>query len=150
MEDSLRKNLADIRREIIAKDFSRMNDMQRQAVFSVSGPLLILAGAGSGKTTVLINRIAYMIKYGNAYLSDDFAIEPNEDDLSLLKDVLKGEEVKNRARANSLLSLDPVDPWSIMAITFTNKAADELKLRLEKMLGSENSGVTAATFTRYA
>ncbi len=146
MEDSLRKNLADIRREIIAKDFSRMNDMQRQAVFSVNGPLLILAGAGSGKTTVLINRIAYMIKYGNAYLSDDFAIEPNEDDLSLLKDVLKGEEVKNRARANSLLSLDPVDPWSIMAITFTNKAADELKSRLEKMLGSENSGVTAATF----
>ena len=55
-----------------------MNDMQRQAVFSVNGPLLILAGAGSGKTTVLINRIAYMIKYGNAYLSDDFAVEPNE------------------------------------------------------------------------
>ena len=53
MEDSLRKNLADIRREIIAKDFSRMNDMQRQAVFSVSGPLLILAGAGSGKPRCL-------------------------------------------------------------------------------------------------
>ena len=63
-------NFTDLRRKLIEKEFSRMNDMQREAVFNVNGAVLILAGAGSGKTTVLVNRIAYLIKYGNAYHSD--------------------------------------------------------------------------------
>ena len=58
-----------LRRAVLEKEFSRMNERQRQAVFSVNGPLLILAGAGSGKTTVLINRIANILRYGNAYNS---------------------------------------------------------------------------------
>ena len=57
----------ELRKKIIEKDFARMNDKQKQAIFTVNGPLLILAGAGSGKTTVLVNRIANIIKYGNAY-----------------------------------------------------------------------------------
>ena len=51
----------------LEKNFSKMNDKQREAVFQVKGAVLILAGAGSGKTTVLVNRIANMIYFGNAY-----------------------------------------------------------------------------------
>ena len=82
----------------------KMNPRQLEAVLHTEGPLLILAGAGSGKTTVLINRIAYII------------------DQSLAK------------------------PWQILAITFTNKAAGELKERLTAMLGDTGGDVWAATF----
>ena len=59
-----------LRRQIIENEFKRMNDMQKKAVFNTKGPLLILAGAGSGKTTVVVNRIANLIKYGDAYNSE--------------------------------------------------------------------------------
>ena len=85
-------------------NFSNLNDKQREAVFKTDGPVLILAGAGSGKTTVLINRIAYLIGGLN------------------------------------------VRPYQILAITFTNKAATELKNRLVNMLGGEGDEVFASTF----
>ena len=56
-----------LRKKIIERDFSSLNNMQKEAVLSTEGPLLVLAGAGSGKTTVLVNRIANIIKYGKAY-----------------------------------------------------------------------------------
>ena len=56
-----------LRRQVLEKVFARMNEKQRQAVFHVEGPLLILAGAGSGKTTVLVNRVANIIRFGCAY-----------------------------------------------------------------------------------
>ena len=59
-----------LRRRLIAQHFSHLNDMQLEAVLTINGPLLILAGAGSGKTTVLVNRVVFLIKYGNAYFSD--------------------------------------------------------------------------------
>ena len=58
-----------LRREIIEGDYTRLNDMQRKAVFHTKGPLLVLAGAGSGKTTVLIHRIANLVRYGDGYES---------------------------------------------------------------------------------
>ena len=70
-----------LRKSIIEKDFSRMNDRQFQAVTTANGPLLVLAGAGSGKTTVLVNRIAYLIRYGNAYQSA--AVPANVSDFEL-------------------------------------------------------------------
>ena len=55
------------KRRLFEKAQSSLNDRQRDAVFATEGPLLVIAGAGSGKTTVLVNRVEYIIKYGNAY-----------------------------------------------------------------------------------
>ena len=134
-----------LRKKIIEKDFSRMNDMQKKAIFQIEGPLLILAGAGSGKTTVLVNRIANIVKYGNAYNSRQVAFKPNERDIALMKEYLEGNE-EVLFDIEDLLCDEPAKPWQILAITFTNKAANELKERLEKMLGSEADEIWASTF----
>ncbi len=134
-----------LRRRLIEKEFSRMNDMQKSAVFNVNGAVLILAGAGSGKTTVLVNRIAYLIKYGNAYHSDFSYRVPTEEDAALLQDYIEnGGTLPDGVQA--LLSVDAPQPWQILAITFTNKAANELKSRLEAMLGEKGNDVWASTF----
>lgn len=81
-----------------------LNEMQQKAVNTTEGPLLILAGAGSGKTTVLVNRVEHIISSGLAL------------------------------------------PWQVLAITFTNKAAGELKERLIKAVGAEAESIWAYTF----
>ena len=134
-----------LRKKLIEKEFSRMNDMQKSAVFNVNGAVLILAGAGSGKTTVLVNRIAYLIKYGNAYNSDFSYRVPTEEDTTALEGYIEnGGTLPDRVQA--LLSVDAPQPWQILAITFTNKAANELKSRLEAMLGEKGNDVWASTF----
>ena len=57
----------DLKHELFDIYYEKLNDMQRESVYSVNGPNLILAGAGSGKTTVLVNRITHIIRYGNGY-----------------------------------------------------------------------------------
>ena len=127
------------RKEYICAEFSHLNDRQIDAVMATEGPLLILAGAGSGKTTVLINRIANLLKYGKASDSDELPAFADEKTLEALKTRAPGAEV--------FAALDPVEPWRILAITFTNKAAGELKSRLERMLGTESANdVWACTF----
>lgn len=131
-----------LRRQIIEKNFARMNDMQFKAVTATEGPLLILAGAGSGKTTVLVNRIANLIQYGRAYASSDAAgAGPREAELA--ERYLRGEITE---LPGGLLGVRPARPWEILAITFTNKAAGELKERIEKMLGLAALDVWAGTF----
>ncbi len=138
-------NFYSLRKKLIEKEFSRMNDMQKSAVFNVNGAVLILAGAGSGKTTVLVNRIAYLIKYGNAYHSDFSYRVPTEEDTAMLQNYIEnGGTLPDRVQA--LLSVDAPQPWQILAITFTNKAANELKSRLEAMLGEKGNDVWASTF----
>lgn len=140
------KEFFELRQKIIERDFHNMNDKQRQAIFQVKGPVLILAGAGSGKTTVIVNRIANIVKYGNAYESKQVDFEPTERDIENMKRYLDGDE-SVLFDIEDLLSVDPARPWQILAITFTNKAANELKERLEKMLGEkEASDIWASTF----
>ena len=139
------KEFLELRKKIIEKDFKYMNDKQREAIFQVKGPVLILAGAGSGKTTVIVNRIANIVKYGDAYKSKEVAFEPSERDMRLMRAYLDGEE-DALFDIEDLLSVEPARPWQILAITFTNKAANELKERLEKMLGEEAKEIWASTF----
>ncbi len=123
--------------------FSRMNDMQQKAVFTVNGPVLVLAGAGSGKTTVIVNRIANLINFGNAY-NDDTAVY-SDDEMQFLYDYAQGK-TDDFDTLRDIVAVNPVKPWNILAITFTNKAAGELKERLSSMLGDEGGSVNASTF----
>ncbi|MBQ6266732.1 MAG: UvrD-helicase domain-containing protein [Clostridia bacterium] len=134
-----------LRRRIIERDFQKLNEMQRKAVLSTEGPLLVLAGAGSGKTTVLVNRIANLIKYGRAYHSEDAAYEPTDHELAQLRAVAAGEEPLP-FELEGLMQVQAAKPWEILAITFTNKAAGELKSRLEQMLGAQANDIWASTF----
>ncbi len=127
----------------LKKYFSRMNDMQQEAVFTVNGPVLVLAGAGSGKTTVIVNRIANMINFGNAYF--DTTREGNDGDIAFLKDYADGK-TDDFDTLRDTVAVDPVRPWNILAITFTNKAAGELKERLSAMMGEEALNINASTF----
>lgn len=138
---TLQEQIKALRRRAIEQDFSRMNPMQMAAVTKINGPVLILAGAGSGKTTVLVNRIANLCRYGDAYLSDEVsAVQPQ--DLDAAQDFLKhpGEMVPY------CLRVAPAKPWQILAITFTNKAAGELKERIEAKLGEGARDIWAGTF----
>ena len=144
---SLENRFIEARKRLIAADFKGLNDMQRQAVLATEGPLLLLAGAGSGKTTVLINRIGNLMKYGRASDSPELPGEITEADAQLLERAAAGTCTEEElARAKRLAALEPVEPWRILAITFTNKAAGELKTRLETMLGATAQDVWAMTF----
>ncbi|MEG1971752.1 MAG: UvrD-helicase domain-containing protein, partial [Oscillospiraceae bacterium] len=136
----------DLRRKAIEKRFSSLNNMQRKAVLKTEGPLLIMAGAGSGKTTVLINRVANLLLFGNAYESTD--IFGNSDYLiPELEGYLEGKlKEEDSASLFEKLSVNRPRPWEILAITFTNKAAGELKERLVSMLGDLGGRVAASTF----
>ena len=134
------------RRQYIASQFSQLNDMQRQAVLTTQGPLLLLAGAGSGKTTVLINRIANLLRFGCASDSDFVPETVTEEDVSFLEALCEPLSDEDRFRADRLCALDPAVPWSVIAITFTNKAANEMKDRLSALLGPQAEDIWAMTF----
>ena len=134
-----------LRRQVIEREFSRMNERQLEAVTTTEGPLLVLAGAGSGKTTVLVNRIANIVKFGQAYTSDDIARPVDERDVQMVRDYLNGT-IEWNYDLEDLLAVRPARPWQILAITFTNKAANELKERLNAFLGDEALDVWAGTF----
>ncbi len=137
------KDIDMIKKQALERFFSRMNPMQQKAVFRVNGPLLILAGAGSGKTTVLVNRIANMIHFGDAYNTTGQIF--TDEEAAFIKDYAEGRTDDGR-RLAAVIGVRQVRPWNILAITFTNKAAGELKERIEKILGEEGRGIVAATF----
>ena len=147
MNETYETRFLTARRQYIASQFSNLNDMQQEAVLTTDGPLLLLAGAGSGKTTVLINRIANLMKYGSG--ADSYEIPPfiTEVDVEFLENAvgreLSDEEIQY---ADRLCAVRPAAPWSIIAITFTNKAANELKERLSVLLGPEAQDIWAMTF----
>ena len=134
------------RRAYIESQFHELNPDQRKAVLTTDGPLLLLAGAGSGKTTVLINRIANLIRFGRASDSRDIPDTVSAEDVDFLESLVRPVSEQDRFRADFLCALEPAAPWSILAITFTNKAANELKERLTAMLGPQGQDVWAMTF----
>jgi hypothetical protein len=119
--------------KVLEKYFSRTNPMQRQAIFTINGAVLIIAGAGSGKTTVLCNRIANMVLFGNSY-NKNTNRELSDTDREFAESYLNGE-IENFAAAGRLSEIfgeDIVKPWRILAVTFTNKATEEMKSRIVK------------------
>lgn len=140
-----KNEMLELRKQVMERDFSRMNGRQREAVFATEGPVLVLAGAGSGKTTVLVNRIANLVRYGTAYDSGFLQPEFTAEDAAACAAYVRGEgELSDMTRAR--LSVSACQPWRILAITFTNKAAGELKDRLCAMLGAEGADIWASTF----
>ena len=146
MAATLGQEFCTLRDTYIEKQFGRLNDMQRQAVFTTDGPLLILAGAGSGKTTVLVNRIANLIRFGSAHGSKETPRPVTEEDVKALRTaIMTGTDAPSWL--DGMLRRNAVRSWNVMAITFTNKAAGELKERLRRMLGGEEGDeVFASTF----
>ena len=127
-----------LKRELFDQYYSFLNDMQKQAVYAVNGPLLILAGAGSGKTTVLVNRIVHMIRYGNG--AEDTYVPGNVDSF-LLEEMRQAKNLSREELGTFLtrFAARPPKAWSVLAITFTNKAANEIKSRLASAFGEGSS-----------
>jgi DNA helicase-2/ATP-dependent DNA helicase PcrA len=146
MTADFEKRFLAARRNYVASAFCDLNEMQKEAVMTTEGPLLLLAGAGSGKTTVLINRIANLMRFGcgsdTQYIPEDIS----EDDVVFLENAVATKDEAQQYRADRLCAVSPVLPWNIIAITFTNKAANELKDRLSNILGEQAQDIWAMTF----
>ena len=134
----------DLKKKLLERRFSKMNENQRKAVFTINGPVVVLAGAGSGKTTAIVNRIVNMVNYGDAYTTDEV---PEFLDESLVKNLENAyENGEDSESVKNIIKHNPIRPWNILAITFTNKAAGELKNRLSNVLGDIGKDVYASTF----
>ena len=143
---NLTNEFCELRKQYIDAKFMTMNPMQKKAIYNVDGPVLVLAGAGSGKTTTIIGRIVYMVMFGHAYYSTETTFPITENDIKELKSVLAGTGSISE-HLKSMLQVKPVNPQNIMAVTFTNKAAGEMKKRLESKLGKDMAEkVYAKTF----
>ena len=140
------QRFAAARRAVIARDFRRMNAPQLEAVLTTEGPLLLLAGAGSGKTTVLIHRVANLLTYGRGSDTEELPFDATEEELSFLEHYPDDPTEEERQRARRLCAVSPAAPWEVIAITFTNKAANELKDRLDRMIGPAAQDIWACTF----
>lgn len=144
MDSSLQLRYNRIKRELFDMRYSFLNEMQREAVFSVNGPLLVLAGAGSGKTKVLTERIGFIIRYGNAYYDETVPDDVSESTLKELELLKKSGDVKPEDLDRFAKGV--CNPWEILAITFTNKAAGEMRTRLEALVGEKAHDIWCGTF----
>ena len=144
----LREAYLSQKRALFDKYYEKLNDKQREAVYQVNGPLLILAGAGSGKTTVLVNRLAHIIRYGDAVHAELVPTDVSEETIEELKRAgdLPHEELGEYL---TRFAVNPPAPWQVMAITFTNKAAREIKSRIGAIFGEDSeeaSEIRTGTF----
>jgi len=146
MTQEFEKRYRSARRAVIARRYHRLNEQQREAVLTTQGPLLLLAGAGSGKTTVLINRVDNILNFGKGSDTDFVPDWATEEDLAFLENFPVQPAPEDWRQARRLCAVESAAPWSVIAITFTNKAAGELKERLERMCGAAANDIWAATF----
>ena len=143
----LERRFIQARHDAIATEYSNLNPCQRQGVLATEGPLLLLAGAGSGKTTVLIHRVANLLRFGRGSDTDEIPVPISEDEVQFLEQYAAAPDAAQRPLMEYLCAVEPARPWEVLAITFTNKAANELKERLGRMLGEEVAAdVWASTF----
>ncbi|MBQ4111477.1 MAG: UvrD-helicase domain-containing protein [Clostridia bacterium] len=136
MEKNLTARYLAAKRALFDQAYGTLNDMQRQAVFTTEGPLLVLAGAGSGKTTVLVRRIAFIIRYGNAYHTDFVPYGLTEEHVTDLERAIHLSVPEIEGILPEFI-YDPCPPYRMLAITFTNKAAGEIKQRLVNQFNDE-------------
>ena len=136
MEKNLTARYLAAKRALFDKAYGDLNEMQRQAVFTTEGPLLVLAGAGSGKTTVLVRRIAFIIRYGNAYYTDRVPMGLTETHVADLEHAVHLSVAEIEQILPEFIT-DPCPPYRMLAITFTNKAAGEIKNRLVAQFADE-------------
>ena len=137
------RQFIELRKKAIKNYFKRCNDMQFEGITTAKGPVPILAGAGSGKTTVLVNRVASLVNFGDAYNSDFVPPFINADTIERVKTMVESGDL---SEDGGIFGVDTAKPWEILAITFTNKAAGELKDRIAVMLGEQGLDVWAGTF----
>ena len=147
-DEQLRRAYLEAKRALFDRYYEKLNEKQREAIYQVNGPLLVLAGAGSGKTTVLVNRLAHIIRYGDAVHAQLVPTGATEEDVEEMKAAL---ELDREALGEYLtrFAVNPPAPWQVMAITFTNKAAREIKSRIAAIFGEDSeevSEIRAGTF----
>ncbi len=144
----LKEKFLFLKRAIFDKCYASLNSKQRQAIYTVNDPLLILAGAGSGKTTVLVKRVVFIIKYGNAYYSDLVPEFVDERYISEMQAALDEDGTEAAQEMLSDFAVSPCPPYRVLAITFTNKAANEIKARLAAALDDPDTAkdIWAGTF----
>lgn len=134
-----------LKRQLFDKYFSHLNERQREAVYTTEGPLLVLAGAGSGKTTVIVNRIANIVLFGRA-ASDTEEPQNAQTLVPMMQSVLKSGKREHIREMLKMCAVEPAHPYRVLCITFTNKAAREFKERLERTLGEAAHDIWAGTF----
>ena len=131
-----------LKKNLLEKIYNKLNTEQKEAVFTANGPLLVIAGAGSGKTTVLVNRVEYLCYFGNLYEEN---VSATADDIKLLESLSESTADDIRRGLKKYVKNAPA-PWEVLCITFTNKAANEIKDRLASTLGESSKYVWAGTF----
>ncbi|MBQ5412080.1 MAG: UvrD-helicase domain-containing protein, partial [Oscillospiraceae bacterium] len=135
----------ELRKRYIESRYSRLNREQLQATLTGRGAVLVLAGAGSGKTTVIVNRINNLLRFGDAYESQELWPDPTEEDVAELERIIRTDGQPSEGLAR-MLRTGNIRPWNILAITFTNKAAAQLKERIVAAVGEDGNDVFASTF----
>lgn len=134
----------ELKRKLFNILYSNLNTKQREAVFTVNGPVLVLAGAGSGKTTVLVNRISHIVNYGNAFFAQEE--KPEDIDVSYMQYLCDYGDKEQIRQYLKRTAAKPAFPSQVLCVTFTNKAAEEFRTRLKASLGEGASEIWAGTF----
>lgn len=126
-----------LKRKLFDKYYSHLNEEQRECVYTVNGPLMILAGAGSGKTTVLVNRLSHIVRYGDAYYNEWVPDAVTRDDLVSMNEAMSYDSEK-LGDYLTRFAIMPPPAWAVLAVTFTNKAANEIKARVAARFGEDS------------